>query len=120
MTGRSLRVALLFTFLQLQYSSVSYDYNQHIWWVPISPNIGHFSLSPDWSNRWLAANLAKSVAKNDQNQILTTTLPFYSSLVCHVTSLVDTIRGAGPGDMVGLPVGTSLLHLFLHLKHSYY
>ena len=22
--------------------------------------------------------------------------------------------------MVGLPVGTSLLHLFLHLKHSYY
>ena len=86
--------------------------------VPISPNIGHFSLSPDWSNRWLAANLVKSVAENDQNQILPTTLPFYSSLVCHVTSLVDTTRGGG--DMVGLPVGTSLLHLFLHLKHSYY
>ena len=65
-----------------------------------------------------AANLVKSVAENDQNQILPTTLPFYSSLVCHVTSLVDTIRGAG--DVVGLPVGTSLLHLFLHLKHSYY
>ena len=32
-------------------------------------------------------------------------------------TLVDTIRGGG--DMVELPAATSLLHLFLHLKHRY-